>query len=349
VPSGRRTAQQPSSSPKQARPSPPRPTALLRLGDDQGLDELQDAAEELEKEAADAAKDAAEAAEEAAEEAEELQEKADKAAEADKPKKPDEPGPGESDNGGLPVNPAPDLAPDKPEKAEKPGKTGSSSPGPTPDQAAGPGKPGGPSTGPDAAAPDSTSGMPGPKRDPRPDVRPVNPTTGAAPTGGGPSKPSASGGGRSPGEGSRGSDEATDASDSGGRVPAQAGGRGGSDPDRGTGLNDSATIGRPTVRECLGQARDVTRDCDDHVVAGLSGPDQWRDGGGVTGERSEAFRLFDADPDLARAQQRNGTLAAGGSDAGWSEIGTAQLVLVTIVPPLVLLALGYVALGRRYP
>jgi outer membrane biosynthesis protein TonB len=333
------------------------PTTLLRLGDDADLDELEDAAEELEKEAA-------EAAEEAAEQAEELQEQADKAAEdAQKQKKPVEPTktdePKPDDSGGTggpvnPVNPAPDPEPQKPEKPEKdeePGKVGSPSPTPTPDPAAAPGKPAGPGTAPvqpDAATPDPTPTVkPGPNRGLRPDARPGNPATGPGSAAAGPGK--APTGGR---DRVRGDNEARDTT---GRTRAAARGQGRADDSagrsrsHGEGIADAATRGRPAERDCLGSATSGTGNCDDQVVAGLSGPDQWRDGGGTAGERSEAFRLFDADPDLARAQQRGRTLAAGGSGPGWSEIGTAQLVLMTIVPPLILLALGYVALGRRYP
>lgn len=330
------------------------PTTLLRLGDDADLDELEDAAEELEKEVA-------EAAEEAAEQAEELQEQTDKAAEdAQKQKKPeeskktDEPKPDDSGGAGGPVNPAPDPEPQKPEKPEKgeePGEAGSPSPTPTPDPAAGPGKPAGPGTAPaqpDAATPDPTPTVkPGPNRGPRPDARPGNPATGPGSAAAGPGK--ASSGDR---DRVRGDNEARDTT---GTTRAAARGQGRADDSagrsrsHGPSIADAVTAGRPAGRDCLGPATSGTGDCDDQVVAGLSGPDQWRDGGGTAGERSEAFRLFDADPDLARAQQRGRTLAAGGSAAGWSEIGTAQLVLMTIVPPLVLLALGYVALGRRYP
>jgi hypothetical protein len=87
------------------------------------------------------------------------------------------------------------------------------------------------------------------------------------------------------------------------------------------------------------------------VVAGLGGPGGRQDGGSAAGQRSEAFELFDADPDLvARAQHNTGSLdGVAGSQAAWSGMSTGQLLLITIVPPLALLALGYVALGRRYP
>ena len=103
--------------------------------------------------------------------------------------------------------------------------------------------------------------------------------------------------------------------------------------------------------ECLTRGTARPDDCEELVIAGLTGPDAWRDSD--TAEEGPALAGFlgggGADG-TAAVRQRSGPQAAGlpAPQGVWSDLGTGQLLLVTLLPPLAVLALGYLALGRRY-
>lgn len=293
---------------------------LSQLSDE----DLEDKAQDLEDAAEEAAEAAAEEAEESQDSAEKAAKKAAKAADPDESEeqaKPDEPqqtdDPVDPEQTQAPV-PAP--VPDADPQTNDPGETGSPSPDPTPAEKPTP-----------VGTPD---GKPQPGPAPGKAAAPATGSVDGNSSGRGPAADAQPAGDRR---------NESDRDLTGGPTATSAG--------RGTGAADRAPSSPRPLLECLDQTASASEGCDEQVLAGLSGPGDGQDGASASGQRSEAFELFDADPDLvARAQHRTRAVdGVAGSQAAWSEMGAGELLLITIIPPLALLVLGYVALGRRYP
>lgn len=125
------------------------------------------------------------------------------------------------------------------------------------------------------------------------------------------------------------------------------------DDGAGPGSRDGAAEDtEPALEQCLTGTSELPEGCEDLAIAGLTGPDAWR-GTGPTDEQRSGPTDFFADGPAAGAPAQQATAAqAAGPQAFpvvWSELGTGELLLVTLVPPLALLTVGYLALGRRYP